>query len=298
LELQIITICKGGAMCKLTFITIVLLVVFMPHDVCMGNNLLKEKNEVFKDEQTDQDKSDLHQIRIVTTEEPPTNYTFQGKFTGTTVDIIEEIKRYLNIKVKIEVKPWARSYTIAKRKPNIVIFTAGRSQERIDHGFYFIGPVITRKHILWSKTGSSFGINSLQDIKAKNLYIGAMRGDWRAKYFKDQRIKVQEVANHEQNLVKLLKGRFHLWVSSDIEAPPILNKLGYNRNEIEIAYVFKEASSYIMLSRDTPKNIVEKWQKTYAEIQKTDFFEKASKKWSKILGFELGYTKETGFYVK
>jgi polar amino acid transport system substrate-binding protein len=52
-------------------------------------------------------------LNIETTEEPPTNFTFQGRFTGTTTEIIEEIKRYFNLKVIIEVKPWARSYAIA-----------------------------------------------------------------------------------------------------------------------------------------------------------------------------------------
>jgi ABC-type amino acid transport substrate-binding protein len=267
---------------KYRIISIVLIVLVAYLGVCVAGDNQKK----------------LHQVRIVTTEEPPTNYTYQGKFSGTTTDIVEEIKKYLNINAKIEVKPWVRSYKIAKTEPDVVIFTAGRSQERIDYGFHFIGPVITRKHVLWRKKGDSLGIKSIQDIKAMDLKIGSMRGDWRTKFFKNQGIQVQEVANHELNLKKLLKGRFHLWVSSDIEAPPILNKLGYDMNEIEIEYIFKEASSYIMLSRDSSKDFVEKWKNAYAQIQKTDFFEKASKKWSQILGFELGFTKEKGFFVK
>jgi len=264
------------------FISIVLLLVFIPFGVCMG----------------DEKKLDFSRIRIVTTEEPPTNYTYQDKLIGTTVDIIEEIKKLLNLNVSIEVKPWARSYKIAKEEPNVVIFTAGRTQERVNHGFYFIGPVITRKHALWRKKGKTFSITSIEDIKTMNLNIGSMRGDWRTQFFKDHGVKVQEVANHELNLKKLLRGRFHLWVSSDIETPTILKKLGHDINEIEIAYVFKEASSYIMLSKDTSKDIVEKWQNAYAAIQKTDFFEKASKKWTHILGLEFGYSKEKGFFVK
>jgi len=269
-------------MCKYKLFFIVLLIVWSPFGVSTGNDHLNKAS----------------QIRIVTTEEPPTNYIYQKKLVGTTIDIVEEIKKYLNLKVEIEVKPWARSYKIAKEQPNVVIFTAGRSQERIDHGFHFIGPVITRKHALWKKKGRPLMINNLKDIKTMNLNLGSMRGDWRTKFFKDQGIKVQEVANHEQNLVKLVRGRFDLWVSSDLEAPPILAKLGYDTKAIELAYVFKEASSYIMISRDTSKEIVEKWQHAYSEIQKTNFFEKASKKWSQILGFRLGYSTNKGFFVQ
>jgi ABC-type amino acid transport substrate-binding protein len=267
---------------NLKFISMILLLIFIQFGECIGNEHIQ----------------DTSQVRILTTEEPPTNYTFQDKLVGTTIDIIEEIKRLLNLNVRIEVKPWARSYKIAKEEPGVVIFTAGRTQERVQHGFYFIGPVITRKHALWCKKGKTYNVTSINDIKAMNLNIGSMRGDWRTKFFLDQGIKVQEVANHELNLVKLLKGRFHLWVSSDVETPPILKKLGYDMDVIEIAYVFKEAESYIMLSKDTSKDIVEKWQNAFATIQKSDFFEKASKKWSDILGFELGYSKEKGFFVK
>jgi polar amino acid transport system substrate-binding protein len=238
------------------------------------------------------------QIRIVTTEEPPTNYTYQGKFTGTTTDIVEEIKRRLHIKAKIEVMPWVRAYKYAKKDPNVVIFTAGRTQKRINHGFHFIGPVTTRKHVVWSKKGSTFNIKSFQDIKRKNLQVGAMRGDWRGKLFISKGLRVQRVTDHKQNLLKLLKKRIHLWVSSDIEAPLIAKKAGINMNRIEIAYTFKEAPSYIMLSKDTPIETVRRWKRTYEKIQRTNFFRKKSKKWSRILGFRLGYKNSTGFYIK
>ncbi len=114
----------------------------------------------------------------------------------------------------------------------------------------------------------------------------------------DLGLKVQNETNHKQNIKKLLAGRIDLWVSSDIEAPPIAKETGIDMQEIEIAYVFKAAPSYIMLSRDTPKEIIQKWQTAYSEIQKTNFFEKASIKWSRILGFDLGYTNDTGFFVK
>ncbi len=239
------------------------------------------------------------ELRILTCEEPPTNYyLIEGEFSGTSMDIVEEIKRSLNLDVEIEVLPWVRAYSYAKKDANIVVFTCGRSQERIDHGFHFIGPVITRKHVFWSKKGKSFNISSIKDVKEKNLELGAMRGCWRSKFLMDQGLKVQNETDHKQNIRKLLTGRIDLWVSSDIEAPPIAKEAGVDIEEIEIAFVFKEAASYIMLSRDTPQEMIEQWEKAYSEIQKTDFFIKASKKWSDILGYEMGYANDKGFFVK
>ena len=239
------------------------------------------------------------EIRILTTEEPPTNYTSgSGKITGTTTDIIEAIKKELNITVSIEMMPWARAYKISKNKSNIIIYTASKTQERIDMGFHFIGPVTTRKHILMSKKESDFNIKNLEDVKKQKLTIGTMKGDWRSNYFRKQGFRVDDVPMHEQNIKKLIRKRFDLWATSDIEAPLIAKQAGINISEIKQAFIFKEASSYILLSKNTSSEIVKKWQNAYQKIQATDFFEKTSKKWSAILGFELLYSKNKGFFIK
>jgi hypothetical protein len=242
---------------------------------------------------------DAGKLKIVTNEEPPTNYYSEGgEVIGTTVDIVKEIKRVLDIDTEIEIMPWARAYDLAKTSPNVVAFTVGRTQERIDHGFHFIGPVITRKHSLWAKKDSGFSIDSIQDIKDQNFIIGAMRGDWREKYFVDEGITVDDSTTQAGGLQKLLDDKVDLWISSDIEAPRITEELDVDMEEIEMIYVFREAASYMMLSRDTPGETVKEWEDAYAEIQKTDFFEKASEKWSEALDSEVGYAKDTGFFIK
>ncbi|MCP3926417.1 MAG: transporter substrate-binding domain-containing protein [Desulfobacterales bacterium] len=63
------------------------------------------------------------EIKIYTNDSIPTNYKENGKLIGTTVDIVEEIQKYLKKDVKIEVYPWARAYALSKKESNIVIFT-------------------------------------------------------------------------------------------------------------------------------------------------------------------------------
>lgn len=238
-------------------------------------------------------------LRIVTTVEPPTNYYIDNEiFSGTTTDIIIEMKRYLKLETDIEVLPWARAYAYSLKKPDIVIYTCGKTQERIDHGFHFIGPVITRKHILWSIKGKNININSIKDIKEQNLEITGMRGDWRSEFFSKQGIKVYTVSDHEYSLEILLKGRIDLWISSDIEAPEVAKIVGIDMSELEAVYVFREAPSYIMLSRDSSLENIQQWRSAFMELQKTDFFKKLSGKWSNILGYSIDYDDEKGLFVK
>ncbi len=239
------------------------------------------------------------ELRILTAEEAPMNYYLDnGTFSGTSTDIVKEIVRYLKLDTEIEVLPWARAYMYSKRSPDIAIYTAGRTQERIDLGFYFIGPIITRNHGLWSLKNNHISINNLQDIKDMNLTIAGMRGSWRSKYFIDMGINVEEVTSHELGLRKLFAGRIDLWISSYIEAPEIAEIENVDIEQIEMLYIFKEAPSFIMISKDSSEENINKWENAYSEIQKTDFFENATEKWSNILGIDLNYSIDKGFFVE
>ncbi|MCG8688219.1 MAG: transporter substrate-binding domain-containing protein [Desulfobacterales bacterium] len=237
-------------------------------------------------------------LRILSTEEPPTNYTLNGKFTGTTTDIVQALKQQLGETAAIENRPWANAYKIAQEQPGILVFTCGKTQSRIDHGFQFVGPVITRKHVLWKKAETTCYVSTMADIRHRGLRVGGMRGDWRTKYFTDRGIPVDLVPRHANNVKKLFRDRIDLWISSDLEAPGLLQAEGRVMADIEIAFVIREAASFLMFSRDTPKETVRSWAGAYAELQETDFFEKASAKWSLILGFDLGYQNDLGFYIK
>ncbi len=237
------------------------------------------------------------EIRIMSSEEAPTNYTVNGQFSGMTTEIVREILNYLEMDVDVEVYPWARSYEYAKNLPNVAIFTAAKTQERIDYGFHFVGPVTTRKYILYKKKGVSYNIASLDDVVSQQLKIGAMRGDWRSQFFKNLGLDVFDVTHHKDNIRALIRGNIDLWVLSDIEILIDIYKAGLDVNEIENAFVFRESQSYIMFSKDTSAKILTEWRNALKAIQKSNFFYLQEKKWSDILGVTIKYKNNTGYYI-
>ncbi len=236
------------------------------------------------------------EVRIITADEPPTNYKENGEIVGTTVDIVKGIVQQLKSNSSVEFMPWSRAIKLVSEKPNVAVFTAGKTQKRIDHGYYFIGPVMTRKHVLWRRADRYLPVSSIEDIKNKNYKVGALREDWRGKLF--EKNNIEDVRKPEQNLEKLLRGRIDLWVTSDIEAPSVAKSVNVDINDIAVAYIIKEAPSYIMLSKDTPSDTVKAWEAALIELQKTDFFEKIADKWKVKLGLDLGYAADKGFYIK
>lgn len=238
------------------------------------------------------------QLRILTTREPPANFMENGEVTGTTTDIVRGILNILGEEIEIELMPWARAYTIAKNVPNIVIYTAGRTQERIDLGFHFLGPVISRKHSLWKRRNVPIQISSIDDILTNRALVSGMRQDWREEFFSSQGVHVVRTADNRLGLKQLIQGRVQLWIASDIEAPTIAREAGISLQEIEIAYVFKEAPSFIMISNGTPKPTVDRWRQAFETLNDGDFYDRTARKWSRRLGLNLRHSQERGFHIE
>ena len=237
-------------------------------------------------------------LRLVTAEEPPTNYTHEGKLTGITVDIVHELLRRQGLDTPIELFPWARAYAIAQQGPNVAIFTAARTPEREALGFSFVGPVTTRKHALFARANDARHYRSLADLRNERPVIAGMRADWRARWVTDQSLALYATNSHRQSLVMLQAGRVDLAVLSDLELGPNLEAIGAPAGSVRLAYLIEERSAYILLSKGTEKATVMRWQNEFAQMQSTDFFNRLSSRWSTNLGLGLRYTRDKGIHIE
>ncbi|WP_028865624.1 substrate-binding periplasmic protein [Psychromonas aquimarina] len=233
--------------------------------------------------------------RFVTSSEPPTNYSYAGSFTGTTTEIVKAVRDHLGWTKPIEVYPWSRAYRIALYTPDIVIFTAGKTEERKALGFTFIGPVSTRKHGVFTRADHQAAQPEL--IKSSQTPIAAMRSDWRSLLLEKQGNKVLNLAEHSQGLQMLMRGRVDYWVSSDLEAPVIAKSLGYKAADIKMVWIIKESKSYMAFSPDSSTDLIKTWQSAFRYLQESDFFAQEVKRWSHILGIELNYSQNSGYFI-
>ena len=226
------------------------------------------------------------ELQIWTLSEPPGNFIDEhGEITGLSVDYVREIQEHIGNTDDMKMIPWTRIYQTALRKPNIVFFSVARTPEREDK-FHWIALVMRKPWALYGKKGSALQIKSLEDAKKVNA-IGVMRGDIRADWLRQQGFaNLDEAADHEQNIEKLLRGRVDLIFYSPHGAAHICQKLGLDFNELE-PVLFPHASlSYIAMSKNgTPPGTVKLWQETAQQIKDDGTFEKLAEKWAK-------YTRE------
>ncbi|GAB7022622.1 substrate-binding periplasmic protein [Salidesulfovibrio brasiliensis] len=236
-------------------------------------------------------------LKVFTDVEAPANYeNVEGEPVGTSVDIVREMLKRAGLEGTVTLMPWTRAYEHAKSNGNVMLFTAGKTKEREQLGFHFIGPVISRTHALYKRSGEKLDVESLEDIANKQIVVGGVLGDWRTDYLLSKGVNMDLSTGFDLNIRKIDANRYALIVSSDIEMPALLADENLPMDSFEMALVLKKAPSYIMLSNGTDKEILNRLDAAYEEMVESGFLDKVAEKYSNILGYELVFTPGKGLH--
>lgn len=236
------------------------------------------------------------ELRLLTSPWPPSNFVgTDGAPAGISVDVVEALKEKLQLQMPVEILPWARGYLIAQSDPNVLLFSAGRTPERVDMGFHFIGPVLMWTHSLMARKGADYDIHDLASVQSQNLVAAGVRGSWQIRLLQEAGIRTVETESHETGARMLLADRVDIWITSRLQASEVLKDLGVEADSVAPVHTVRLSPSYLMFSSQTDPEVVSRWIRAYDELKGTDFFEKTAEKWSKRLGIALRFDPDEGF---
>jgi len=204
-------------------------------------------------------------MRIFTEDSPPGNYLKNGKPTGLSVEVVNEILLRLRRPERIEVVPWARGYRLALSEPNVALFSTTRLSQREDK-FWWVGPLYSQMWGFYAKKGSGIRIRDLSD--ARNIArIGTYHKDAKKQYLESLGFNNLISSNiNISNIKHLMKAEVDLWVSSDFNVAYLARQAGIDPDDLELAYPFREVHNYIAFSLSTPKHVVAEWQAVFDAI--------------------------------
>ena len=225
-------------------------------------------------------------LQILTLEEPLFGFTnSDNEFTGFSVDVIHEIQRRVGNDDKIQVYPWKRAFRTAIEQPNVVLFTVTRTADR-EEKFHWIATIERNAWALFAKKGSGIVVNTLDDAKKVNL-IGVLRGGSHEQFLLDNGFKREQlidVSNYKQSTLMLHLNRIELTVFSTLGMAISCFNNNCDFNEFEAVFTFKALpSGGIAMSKGTPAEVVEKWQKAARDMKEDGTFEAIAKKWVKYV---------------
>jgi polar amino acid transport system substrate-binding protein len=211
-------------------------------------------------------------LEIYTENSPPGNYLENGKLTGFSVDIVREILRRRGRINDIQVVPWARGYNLALTNPNTALFSTTRLPQR-ENRFKWVGPLYRQTWGFYAKKGSGIRIRSLDDAK-KIQRIGTYNKDAKEQFLQKKGFSNLVSTNKNiGNVRHLIQGSIDLWVSSDFNMPYLVEQAGFNPDQLEHVYAFRDVDNYIAFSKQTSDDLIEKWQVTLDEIKKDGTYE-------------------------
>jgi polar amino acid transport system substrate-binding protein len=224
-------------------------------------------------------------IHVYTSEFPPYNFDDgSGKIIGLSTEVTQAVLKELNIKALPESMPWARTYAMAQKEPNILIHSITRTAER-EKLFKWVGVIAPATYSLWA-------LSSRPDIRPRNIEdlkkyrIGTTNNDVVEQYLLKQGLpyidSVSGQEAYETNVLKLQANRIDLWGVSSLPGMYFLKRQGV-QGKIVPVFKLKEINGdgmYLAFSALTDDVVVEQFRAALESIKRKGIYEKILAKYS------------------
>jgi len=213
-------------------------------------------------------------VRIVTEDFPPYNYQEDAQVKGLSTEIVQAVFNHLRLEApQFEFYPWARSYYIAQKEPNVLIFSIARIPEREDL-FHWVGTIAPYQTSLYKmREDEETQVNSLDD--ARRYRIGVSQDDVITTYLQSQNVTKLEVVGRDAfNIEKLRYRRLKLIAYDEASFNYIIQQRNITPDAFERVYRLTDLSDqlYMAFSKGTPMSRVREFRAALVEIKTNGTF--------------------------
>ncbi|REL25613.1 hypothetical protein DXX93_02965 [Thalassotalea euphylliae] len=218
-----------------------------------------------------------HQLSVVSEHWPPyiihyKNDTVQAEVKGVVTENIREILALANLDYSLNIYPWARSYHLATNKPNVLIYSIFKNEQR-EPLFHWFCPVYQATPIrIFKLATNSADISSLASLK--NSVVGVMRDDNSYRYLStkgfEPGVNLDISSNEEINLLKLITGKIDAVVQSEAALRYRLAQVNASNLAIVAGLTLhsKEKTEHCMaLSKNSDAQLINKISTAFAQWQ-------------------------------
>jgi polar amino acid transport system substrate-binding protein len=233
-------------------------------------------------------------IRVVTENLAPYNMMENGRITGLSTEVVQDVLSRVGSSPRIELLPWARAYDLALHADNVLIYSIARTPER-EHLFKWIGAIAPTSWFLFSLSERPIALKSLED--AKRYSIATVNKDVGEQYLLGHGFTIghqlRSSRMYEQNYRKLKVDRVDLWISNELNAISLMRQHGDDPNTIIRSLALPELSSreglYMAFSLGTSDAVVDQYRLALQSIRLDGTYNAVLKKW---LGDQAASTLE------
>lgn len=189
-------------------------------------------------------------LHCATNQFAPYGFKENGQLRGIEVDIMQEIAKRLNFKLKLTMLPWKKMITHMKKGKNDCMFAAFKTAERMEFMDYTNVPIHVSTLVFYVHKDRVFQYQGMEDLKG--LTIGLVRGFATSPDFDTARGKkwftVEEANGVEQNFKKLSKQKINAVLFNHHVGAHTLNTLNI-KNVIPLSVPLTATSAYVTFSK-------------------------------------------------
>jgi len=221
---------------------------------------------------------EITKLNIFTEEYPPLSFLENGKITGLSTEVVQEIMRRNSRDDEIRLVKWDHGYKAVLEEPNTVLFSTAMTPERKSQ-MQWVGPIAALSTNFYAVKKSGLKISNLGNAKKVDK-IATVKD-----YYSEQILQKEGFTNLESSideataLGKLFNRETQLFVSTNTIMPTMLQKIGTQMDDVESVFTLSTDLIYIAFSLQTSPDLVTSWQKTLDEMKQDGTFAKIYAKW-------------------
>ncbi|MBS0338624.1 MAG: transporter substrate-binding domain-containing protein [Proteobacteria bacterium] len=167
-------------------------------------------------------------LTLLTEENPPLNFTREGKLAGVSVEVVREMARRAELAADIRVAPWSEAFRRAQAEPEVCVFSTARLPAR-NAMFQWVGPISRGYWSAFALDGFADYVPKVDDLKK---YRVGVVSDARARYLRQRGFTKLVESERDSDLPARLTldpgkdNAIDLWVTQGLMAPEIARKAG------------------------------------------------------------------------
>ena len=210
-----------------------------------------------------EDLKNQSELTVIGENYPPFSFLADGKVTGSSVDLIEEISADAGIPVNrsdISLYPWAEVYNMTVNGSSTLLLAVYRTPDR-ESDLQWVGPVANDSSAVF--VGSEAGISITTTDSLKTLKVGVVSGDAHYGMLTGYGVSENNIitAENVSSLIPMVQnGSIDALFYGEQAGKSAIKEVTGEEGTLPVAYRVDEQEVWFGLSPDTPVEIIEKLQ--------------------------------------
>ncbi|MCJ8321436.1 MAG: ABC transporter substrate-binding protein [Colwellia sp.] len=225
-------------------------------------------------------KADI--VKVVTEYLPPFQIKMiDGSLGGYGTEVIAELFKLSGDTADVQVLPWARAYGIARKQPNVLIYSIAHTKDR-DALFHWVGSLKYERFYFWGlKSRYKQVDDSFESLK--ELLIASANDYNTEQYLIDNGFKnTYKVVKSSHSLLMLEKGRVDILLSNELVLKSLSESIGSDFSQLKKLQEAKDLQNNLSIafSLNSSPELIQRFKIAYRELLTSGKLAEIKRKWS------------------